>query len=128
MDFTREEIKLCKQVAGKHRKPIEYGDWYYSKHLKEVLLQSPFINVVRDREIINRDKNIIPLWTISDCLEFLEEKERSYRLENSNTHAYGKYYFACFMPSNHPDRRHGIYKYGKSVLEACLKAVLEILE
>ena len=121
--FTKEEISLCKQVAEKHRKKIEYGDWYYSKHLKEALLQSPFINVVRDREIINRDKNVFFLWTISDCLEFLQGKVGIwYELKG-----YKKGPPYDFL-MDFTFKAYDIEIKCETPLEACLKAVLAVLE
>lgn len=128
MKFNPEEIRLCKQVAEKHRRKIGYGDWFYSEHLKEVLLQSPFINIVRDLEIVDRDKNSIPLWTISNCFDFLGERglwiigvqqdEDEWSVGFAETDDLGM----RTIESTHK------WTDGNTPLEACLKAVLAVLE
>ena len=128
MKFTKDEISLCKQIAEKHKKPIDYGDWYWHKIDEDVFLHStkeayPYVaNVEHDY--------IIPLWTISDCLEFLETR-KSWRVsflntsKNINTSTSGES-LVCF---NYWDEQEKvIVKRGKTLLEACLKAVLAVLE
>ena len=77
MKFTKEEKNLCRKIAKKHRKEIEYGDWYYTTEYPEEKYRARIYKYrwtgMADRTI-NKRKEIIPLWTISDCLEFLREK------------------------------------------------------
>ena len=116
MKFTKEEVSLCKQVAERHRKEIKYGDWS--------LNEGGFIKVWPYRHNCKRIE-LIPLWTISDCLEFL--KERGYRINlHENVLTDG-----IEITLNHPERVEDITNYiykGKTPLEACLKAVLAVLE
>jgi hypothetical protein len=68
--FTKEEINLCKQVAKKHREKLCYGDWWKGRGESVFLMNIPGENL-RPSE---QGKDIIPLWTISDCLEFLRDR------------------------------------------------------
>ena len=122
---TKEEINLFKQIAKKYRKGIDYGDWYWHEVDEDVFLHStkekyPY---VADAE----RAYIIPLWTISDCLEFLEEKTTDWSLDKDidrEGRQTGKFSF-WWMPS--PKYKDN-YRLGKTKLEACLKAVLAVLE
>ena len=69
MKFTKEEISLCKQVAGKYRKKLVYGDWWIG--MGEAFMMNILGEILHPK---NQHKDIIPLWTISDCLEFLRER------------------------------------------------------
>jgi len=69
MNFTKEEINLCKQVTEKHRKKIEEGDWYLP-HNDDIEPELYIAGITDDKANIVG----IPLWTISDCLEFLKER------------------------------------------------------
>ena len=114
MKFTEEEISLCKQIAEKYKRRIEYGSWY--------------INYDGDTRLKDfhgmgyRDEESTPLWTISDCLEFLKEREwRRQIIDKDGTGTAIKvYYDRGLQPP--------IIKNGKTLLEACLKAVLAVLE
>lgn len=145
MKFTKEEISLCKQVAEKHRKDIEYGDWVYTYKKEITLVISPIgkldwsirnYKVLPEQEgrgfyCVHENKNeYIPLWTISDCLEFLKEKggfivnahddtgdSFSIEIETAPGHWKGTRWLKT--------RKKFI---GKGLLEACLKAVLAVLE
>ena len=115
MKFTKEEIILCKQVAEKHRKFIEYGDWYEFKGKSYLKSISNSLTPAWH----------IPLWTISDCLEFLRKKDYRINLhENVLTNG-------IEVILNHPKRIEDITNYvykGKTPLEACLKVVIEVLK
>jgi len=112
MRFTKEEISLCKQIAGKHKKEIEYGDWYLSN---TVTLLNKFIhgtiNMARQVRLC-----LIPLWTIEDCFEFLGEQFN--KLKRCKT------IFEVELKFLGGRNWHE----GKTPLEACLKAVLAVLE
>ncbi len=109
MDFTKEEISLCKQVAEKHRKELVYGDWFIS--------YDGGIKLKALHQKGHRHEENIPLWTISDCLEFLIRKPRVRTVEVVCD-------FKTFSVSIRP---YGTF-YGNTSLEAYLKAVLAVLD
>ncbi len=122
MKFNKEEKNLCKQVAKKYRKEIEYGDWYYTTEYPEEKYRARIYKYrwtgMADRTI-NKRKDIIPLWTISDCLEFFEKKNINYifnfmRFENGN-----------WRFTAEDNKYTKVWGEGKTRLEACLRAVLE---
>ena len=118
MKFTNEEISLCRQVAKRYRKEIEYGGWF--------LNEGGFAKVWPYRENCERI-DVIPLWTISDCLEFLDKYTTDWSLDKDvdrEARQTGKFSF-WWMPS--PKYKDN-YRLGKTPLEACLKAVLAVLE
>ena len=121
--FTKEEISLYKQVAEKHRKEIVFGDWFYDEGLKKITIYTPYphgeytLNAKEQKRF-----NYVPLWTISDCLEFLEERGLNLylqfmRFENGN-----------WRLTAEDDKYKKVRGEGKTRLEACLKAVLAVLE
>ena len=65
MRFTKTEIDLCHQIARVYRKPINYGDWYVGREGNIKSWQCKYKTTHND---------LIPLWQISDCLEFLQNK------------------------------------------------------
>lgn len=111
MKFNPEEISLCKQVMEKHMKPISQGDWYYSKDLDAI---SFYYRINPEKK---PTRHIIPLWIISDCLEFLGDKFQKLRVCSDS-----KFEIEFWLSSG------CYYVYGKTPLEACLKAVLAVLE
>jgi len=122
MKFTKEEISLCKQVAEKHRKEIKYGDWS--------LNEGGFVKVWPYRHNCKRIE-LIPLWTISDCLEFLYQKEVPLEIETRYDPWAVKRGWRWHMWWGEP--KDNVKPWGgsinaKTLLEACLKAVLAVLE
>jgi phage-related protein len=139
MKFNKEEVILCKQVAEKHKKEIKYGDWYLTittnplnKKDKEESVNlniekrtiNPIEEMKKDRVFYNE---YIPLWTISDCLEFLRDK--GYSLE---THEEGHFKrdiiyveFHKYIEKMDIGHFHGK---GKTDPEAFLRVVLAVLE
>ena len=129
MKYTQTEIKLCKEIAKKYRKKIEYGDWYIWR-LKTWRNPDTFEppRICGKYEIVDIPENetYIPLWTLEDCLGFLREKRwLSYHFyptkQNQIELSIVRIPFK-FTTSDH------IIKVGDTLLEACLKAVLAILE
>ena len=143
--FTPEEINLCKQVAKKHRKEIVQGDWIVNSKNKRFLVsgvelwksQRPGLEhtMAYDLDPVDRledaivtldeqIKEYIPLWTVSDCLEFLKKK------------GFHRISLICWSDSNvdlwitEKKGENAIYDIigQKTPLEACLKAVLAELE
>jgi len=143
MKFTKEEISLCKQIAGRYRKDIEYGDWYIEPGTqKGVLLwdyeDTPYF-------VGDQCSDTVPLWTISDCLEFFINSEiiRSWEAYEANDIEPEEVdrgdYFGCNISyiryvdkSEKGDMKQPVIDLmqlrGKTPLEALLKAVLAALE
>ena len=69
-------------------------------------------------------KEEINLWTISDCLEFLREKCNHSVVLKHDEHDEQDGWF-LWLDEYHKTEKEG---YGKTPLEACLKAVLAVLE
>ena len=121
MKFTKEEISLCKQVAQMWRKPIKYGDWFLNKGGVYAKIWPYGHNCKRI--------DVIPLWTISDCLEFL--RDRALYLLGLNQS--DECEFVCgFCEVDDMGMRiideTAKWVEGTTPLEACLKAVLAVLE
>lgn len=131
MKFTKTEIDLCKKIKEKKKKEVLYGDWFYSENFKEVVCNIPFINPIRDREILNRDKSATPLWTIEDCLGFLEEKKVPVgilpRRDKWAVKRGWKWQIRWGTPIDHPLPWGGSIN-SKTVLEGLLPVVLTVLE
>ena len=110
--WFKEEINLCKLIAEKYRKEIESRQYFYNNHL---------IGIQWSEEGQSKAEWAIPLWTISDCLEFLKEKEFRFILHHYDVKEYhlgygrGTGQWSDITPCKTP-------------LEACLKAVLAVLE
>ncbi len=123
MKFTNEEINLSKKVAGRHIKEVKYGEWYL---LNDKPILCAYANKGFHKYLEEKDA-IIPIWTISDCLEFL--RERAIYLESLCQTDECEYMFAICERDDL-----GLVKgatrlfEGETPLEACLKAVLAVLE
>ena len=138
MKFTKEEISLCKQVAEKYRKEISDGDWFLRNDMKfEYAL---FLRVGKDLitgyiqgeicfmdDMSNVDiKKAIPLWTISDCLEFLRKEGFMVRLVEHEHYRTGKKSIECICYGHETKR--DFSEQGDKDEVACLEAVLVVLE
>jgi len=132
--FTKEEISLCKQVAEKWRKPIKIGDWIIPKSYDgkpSIILRiyentplhyffTPFDNT-GEEYILGYLEVDFPLWTISDCLEFFEK--RDYQVEIKRV---ADSWFIEIWKIGH--KAESIKEWIAKLLEACLKAVIEVLK
>ncbi len=123
MKFTAIEIKLCQDIAKKWRKEIKYGDWYLN-YQNQIYLQSVLF--------APQDKEDIPLLTLEDCLEFL--RGRKWRIvqfyEGYGTIRKDKSpdVVSIKLWNWENDLLPEVKGSGKTPLEACLKAVLAVLE
>ncbi len=117
MKFTKEETSLCKQIVERYEKPIEHGDWFIDMKIGD----KPFLTLSRRVPI----DNLIPLWTIKDCLEFLRGEGYLVRLVEYE-HYGGVKTITCYC-HGHKTKR-AFSKQGNKDEEACLKAVLAVLE
>ncbi|TET22353.1 MAG: hypothetical protein E3J76_04815 [Candidatus Aminicenantes bacterium] len=127
--FTKEEISLCKQVAERHVKEIHYGVWVAEDKRKtvEVSLWNLPIGLTEKQR---KEGKWTPLWTISDCLEFLREK--GFIIIQACEHPMTNEWIVEVNPyfSNAVEIM-GHYSFdirGDTLLIACLKAVLAVLE
>ena len=107
--WSKEIISLCKQIAEKHKKEIAESDWYISFEDE--------IRYKRFRGVMFREQDAVPLWTISDCLEFLD-KTRDITLRICSHPKFNQ------TTVEYDDTEY----YGKTPLEACLKAILAVVE
>ena len=132
-EFTKEEISLCKQVAEGHRKEIKKGDWAIEPDRANIPLlvidtQMEYITLSLNYEATHDTtcKSLIPLWTISDCLEFLIEKGWN----DIDIDIAPHFEIQCLAERGEVDKGYerGVEGWGKTALEACLKAVLAVLE
>ena len=113
MKFTIEEISLCKQVAERYKREVEYGIWFIWGD------EAPTIASGN----MKQRKDLIPLWTISDCLEFLREKGWLVR----DLIEYEGEFGTTFLHQSVSEEKF-INGDGKTPLEAFLKSVLAVLE
>lgn len=119
-EFTKEEISLCKQVAEGYEFPIRMGAFVYDKKRKRIR-----INPYKDGICITYHKSEITLPTISDCLEFLRGEGYLVRLVEYERYS-GVKTITCYC---HGHKTKGAFsKQGNKDEEACLKAVLAVLE
>ncbi len=128
MNFTPEQINLCKQIAEKYRKEMQYGDWYW--HECEPTLENPFLWTTKDMYAYatGEKKYILPLWTVSDCLEFL--KSRIFYGSISDVGAYYEASYKKVVIGENDEDKSILVGSGvcETPLEACLKAVIEVLK
>ena len=116
MKFTKEEISLCKQVAERYRKEIEYGDWFCLNVDEDCYLWK--------EEFTRPDvpEECFPLWTISDCLEFLNQHDsHCILLGRTGKTKRSKRYCHVYIANNIHEGE------GYTYLETLLIAVLAVL-
>jgi len=120
--LTPEEVSLCKQVAEKHKKEVKYGDWYLNEKSNIPYLWKsipPFKYI---------HKNIIPLWTISDCLEFFDKRDMEITINHFEEGGWRIQLWKKESQAFYSDYSTSAKPENKTPLEACLKAVLAVLE
>lgn len=124
MKFTKEEIELCRKIAERYRKErLEKGDWYILKliHGKEQIR----LHSNENPWIINT-KDYIPLWTLSDCLEWLRGK--GCRLSGHYDIADEIMISFSAATDSAMEKLPEVFDKGRTDLEVCLKIVLAVLE
>lgn len=129
MKFTQEEINLCKEIAKYHRREIKDGEWVVVTigrlEVVELVIMRGSDGLYRIRtstelNAIKDENELIPLWTLEDCLEFLEKKEYQVdinRVLNS--------WFVEIYKIGHKAK--SIKTWKARLLESCQKAVLAVL-
>ncbi|MBA7679675.1 hypothetical protein ES703_87977 [subsurface metagenome] len=140
MKFTKKEIDLCKQIAEKKRKDLKIGMYVWRKFDKTIQLiyrldkeDEEIYTVILKGEKLNHlywnnleGGWLTPLWTISDCLEFLRERGYWARMDVDD---YGQGNIWIFSKKIQLSTWQMYPNYSaKTPLEACLKAVLAVLE
>ena len=120
--FTKKEISLCKQVAERYKKEVKYGDWILYGNNKPWLITEQ-LKEIQEACYFLMDA-FTPLWTISDCLEFLYERYEEVGVES----LLPDYWEASVYLHRKIKDAEVIDAKGKTPLEACLKAVLAVLE
>ena len=129
--FTKEEISPCKQIAERHKKEIEECDYVigfwtegWRKDFGDVIgrLKDKRLGEVKvAKDSICYPDKIIPLLTISDCLEFLwKEKKRDIISLATDFPATAKRVWRIVTVTEE--------HWGDTPLEACLKAVLAVIK
>lgn len=137
MRFTEAEIELCKKIEGRWRKPLDWPDLvYYDNQIFMVYKDKTEKGIeIENQMFVERtdEKDLIPLLTLEDCLEFL--RERNYEVMLS--------YFDKFMGYRiqvwEQEKSQAIYSdydlekedeecSHKTPREAALKAVWEVLK
>jgi len=106
MKFTKEEISLCKQIYRKH------GEILDTKWKPSNLSWKELAKMVKDAGEMQS-------WTISDCLEFLKMNFEALHWLHGNKTFQVEISSSTFCVTHYR---------GKTPLEACLKAVLAVLE
>ena len=132
MKFTKEEINLCKQIAETDRllKLAKEGDWIRNEygHASTELATSEYLGFVL--RFVNI-KHWFPLWTISDCLEYLEIECVPLKMQirgDSYARLQGwKWRVSWGNPNVEEGKPWGGSINAPTLLEACLKAVLAVL-
>lgn len=123
MKFNKEEIELCRKIAEKHRKDIEYGDWYcdsnYSNEIR--LLHSLDRGKIHARS--QKELNVFLLWTLSGCLEWL--RDRDWNPYEMFWICEARVKISYIKPK---EKIKSLELRADTLLEACLKAVLAVLE
>jgi len=119
--FTKEEINLCGQVAKKQKKEIKARQYFYNNHLKRVQWSE-------HRQ--PKAKWAIPLWTISDCLEFLRENDWYISMLYEYIGKKEGYDLDIGKLMKNTRNPEGTFEHfiAKTFLEICLKAVLAVIE
>ena len=114
--FTPTEIDLAKKIAEKEGKEIEYGDCF-------AFLDNIHLMLSKDKPEMH--DVAVPLWQEHDCLEWLRKKVSGTHLISLEI-PHEKERACCIFDPSVSDQREYIYL-GKTLLEALLRAILEIL-
>ncbi len=130
--FTSTEIDLCKKIAEKERMQINKGDWIIEIDRADIPLlvidiQLEYLTLSLGYEsthrVLSKRKEVVPLWQEHDCLEWLREKGYRVMTDEDLTES-DPFKAKCY---GHGGKR-AYYRYGKTPLEALLRAVLAVME
>ena len=115
MELNGTEVDLINQIEKKYRKEINYGDWY--EYRGNILLMK-----TENGPIISTA--CIPVWTVSDCLKFVKDNNYYYSIYDQ---VGGGTVIDIFILVD-GSRQMQEQLHGRTVLEACLLAVIVILQ
>ncbi|MHA1225209.1 MAG: hypothetical protein ACTSPV_00535 [Candidatus Hodarchaeales archaeon] len=136
MKPSKEEIRLCKEIARRYRKPPRQGDWVFVEKYKNYFL---VVGVIRTKagnqfEITNEEKfwdsdyddkqKYFPLWTWEDAREWLRKKGFVYITLSIQTRSS----FISASTKLVVGKRKVKTAFGATSLEAILKVVLAVLK
>jgi len=134
--LTKEEVSLCNQVAERYRKDLHYGDWYIDTCKNSTPLVAGSVQIKKLKvgyeitKLVQNNKKVTPLWTISDCLEFL--RERGFTIIQACEHPMSNEWIVEVNPYfSNAVKIMGHKSFdvrGDTLLIACLKALLTVLE
>jgi len=144
MKFTKEEIRLCKEIARYYRKPIKYGDWYLIKttEYEDIDVNRSFDKNGKRRRISIKKTfqvcahcspkllDIISLWTWEGAREWLRERNW-YLFEHGDWYLNKNEVLVRANPlldNGEFNYDVAIKRFGKTDLEAILKVVLAVLK
>jgi hypothetical protein len=116
MNFSTEEITLCKEIAKYYRKPIKKGDRYLIPALGQDIYLWTFPTP-------NTRKETIPLFTWQDARNWL--RENNFILRNLSETVDGISIFSGIL-NRKPIR--AFQEMGKTDTEAILKVMVQILK
>ena len=115
MELNGTEVDLINQIEKKYRKEINYGNWYEFKG-------QLYLYRVKGGNL--RASDCIPVWTVSDCLEFL--KNRNYYYSIYDQVGNGTVIDISLLVDGQRSMQDQLH--GQTLLEVCLLAVLVVLE
>ena len=72
MNFTKEEISLCRELAKKHKERSLHLNHYFKRGNWYEYRNTPYLITSQPQSEMSPEITI--LWTISDCLRFLKTK------------------------------------------------------
>ncbi len=144
IEFTKEEMILCEQLANRHRKDLKIGMYVwrefdktirliYKLDEKEKDIYTVYTSVILKTEIFEKlfwnnleGGWLTPLWTISDCIFWLREKGFYLSINTLGE------YWTCLAYKNIFDEENKnigprIFFQEKTLFSALLKIVLAVL-
>jgi len=125
INFTKEEISLLKQIMEKGLSFEPSDDGHGAYHVFHQDKTYPWADG-EDKPYYNKE-GFVWIATISDCLEFLRKKGYRIKLDEEwNNGGIGMtepFSANCY---GHKIKQ-AFYRYSKTYLEACLKAVLAVI-
>lgn len=138
MKFSKEEIRLCKEIAKYYRKPINLsyvaidGKFYLSTLDRLISEEHEYYNPKVKDDALEDINRFWPLWTLQDCLDWLKSQEYNYYEWGSQTKK-NVAVFTAIHDNWHELKGAEVFKAiveeeADTILEAALKAVLAVLK
>lgn len=123
---TDREIELCRKIAKHWRKPIKCGDWFI---LEDNPHEFPALYFGQDLFDITKKTKLLPILTLSDCLDFLEKKGFKQGDIHFDEDLKGRKKASIYIEVSDDKGMFikDLFKEGKTRLEAALSAVLAVV-